>query len=432
MRRAILTAGAIIASVTLLAGCSANGGTANTDSSGPVKLTFWDWDPGMDSIVDVWNKAHPDIQVKLANPAGGDELVSKLITAHKAGNAPDITKVEYQSLPALVSNGVAADISDYTADSAKDFGKAALSQVQFEDKTYGVPQDFAPLVFFYRQDVFDSLGLKAPTTWDEYAAAAATIHAADPTKYLGTFSAGDPGWFAGLTQQAGANWWSAKGKDWTVDIKDAPSTKVADYWRGLIDQGVIKGDPFWSAQWNKEMDDGTLVGWISGAWAPAQFGGIAPNTVGKWTMTSLPAWTAGDKTTGIWGGSAISVTTDSKHPKQAAEFVNWLNTSDEALALQVEKINIFPAATSGQKLDALTKPPAFMPNQPDYYKTIADIAADARSFDIWGPNATVTFGAYKDGFAAAIQNKTSFSDVLGTMQDTTVTDMKKLGFTVNK
>ncbi len=102
--------------------------------------------------------------------------------------------------------------------------------------------------------------------------------------------------------------------------------------------------------------------------------------------------------------------------------------------LQVEKINIFPAALNGQKLDALkTPPPAFMPNQESYYADVAKIAEGARSFDLWGgPNATVTFGAYNDGFAKAITDGTSFSDVLKNMQTTTVEDMEKLGFKVAK
>lgn len=431
MRRTLTAIGASVAALALLAGCSA-GGAGEQPSDGKVTLEMWSWDPGMADIVDVWNSENPDIQVKLSDPAGGDELVSRILTAHKSGDAADIVKVEYQSLPALIANGVAADITEYVPDASKDFTPGAFAQVEFEDKTYGLPQDFAPLVFFYRQDIFEQYGLKVPTTWDEYAATARALHAADPSKYLGTFSSTDPGWFSGLTQQAGANWWSASGDTWTVDIDDEASVKVADYWQGLIGEGVVKGDPFWSPQWNKEMDDGTYAGWISGAWAPAQFGGIAPNSAGKWVMTSLPAWTAGDTTTGIWGGSATAVTTDSKHPAEAAKFIDWFNTSDEALALQVEKINIFPAALNGQKLDALKTPPAYMPNQPSYYADVAAIAEGARSFDIWGPNATVTFGAYNDGFAKAITDGTAFSEVLKNMQTVTVDDMEKLGFSVEK
>jgi multiple sugar transport system substrate-binding protein len=79
----------------------------------------------------------------------------------------------------------------------------------------------------------------------------------------------------------------------------------------------------------------------------------------------------------------------------------------------------------------LDNAPPFMSNQPDYYKLVARVAPSAKSFDIWGPDATVTFGAYKDGFSSALQKGTTLSKALDTMQSATTSDMKKLGFKVN-
>ncbi|HEY0118817.1 MAG TPA: sugar ABC transporter substrate-binding protein [Cellulomonas sp.] len=441
-RRLMAVGGLTIAAGLVLAGCTSGSDTGapqvspSTGASadgGQVKLSFTSWDPNMDKIVDVWNKANPDIQVELVSPSeSGDELVTKWIAQNKAGTNPDVVKVEYQNLPNLIANGVIVPLDQYVPDLASKYDAASIAQVKFQDKVYGAPQDFAPLVFFYRQDVFDKLGLKAPATWDEYAADAKKIHDANPSQFIGTISSADPGWFAGLAQQAGGNWWSTSGDSWQVNINDAGSKKVADFWTTLYQQGVVEGTPFWSTDWNAQMDNGTLVGWVSAAWAPAQLPNIAADTAGKWTAAPLPAWTPGDTTTGVWGGSAVAVSSNSKHPAQAAKFVEWLNTSDEALKMQISTINVYPAATAGRSLPELDQPPAFMKNQPDYYKLIGQIAPHARSFDIWGPNAAVTFGAYRDGFAGALQNKTALSAALDTMQSTTVTDMTKRGFNVAK
>ena len=384
----------------------------------------------MDQIVKDWNQANPNIQIKLDNPAGGDELMARVLTAHKAGNAPDILKVEYQALPSMIANGVAADITQYVPDASSKFTQGAFASVSFEGKTYGLPQDFAPLVFFYRADILKKYKIDVPTTWDEYAQAARALHKANPKLYLGNFSNQDAGWFTGLTQQAGAQWWAVDGETWKVSINDDASKKVADFWGGLVNDGVISGEPNWSTQWNKEMDNGTIAGWVSGAWAPAQFGGIAPNTAGKWTMTNAPAWTAGDTTTGVWGGSATIVTTDSAHPAQAAQFINWFDGTDEGWKEQIAKINIFPSLVSAQSLPDLGTPPPFMKNQATYYADVAKIAQNAHSFQIWGPNATVTFTAYTNGFKKAITDKSSFSAVLDDMQSQTVSDMQKQGFQV--
>jgi multiple sugar transport system substrate-binding protein len=326
---------------------------------------------------------------------------------------------------------VVGDITAYTKDAVTKFDDATLKATRFEGKVYGIPQDFAPLMLFYRTDVFKKYGLSVPKTWDEYAQEAAELHKKAPKVFMTNFDAGDPGWFTGLVQQAGADWWTASGTSWHVNINGPESKRVADYWQGLVGDGVVQKNPSFSPEWNKQMNDGSLATWISGAWAPAQLGGIAPSTKGKWAAAPLPAWTAGDATTGIWGGSATTVTTDSKHPAEAAQFASWLNTDDAAVTAQIQNINIYPAATAGRPLPVLKDAPPFFPNQPDFYDVVKQVAPSARGFSIWGPDVTVAFSGYTDAFGAALQSGGSFGAALDTMQNASVADMKKLGFTLN-
>jgi len=431
------TTGLLIAAALTLTACSNNDDTASRSGGGSsssaekITLQYVNWDGGMDKVVDEWNKLNPNIQVKLSKPSGtGYTLYNKLITNNKAGTNPDITEVEYQALPALIANQVVVPIDDYVKDLASKYDKAALSQVQFEGKTYGVPQNVCPMVFFYRKDIFAQLGVQPPKTWDEYATAAAAIHKADPKKYIGNFTAADPGWFAGLAQQAGANWWKADGETWSVSINDPASKKVADYWDGLIKKGLVSPQPNWSAGWNTDMNNGTLVGWVGAQWGPNQLPSIAKDTAGKWAAVPLPAWTAGDATVGIWGGETEAVTANSKHPAEAAKFVEWMNSSEAGMTSLIKNVQAFPASPQGQQLPALKSPPPFMSTQPDYNALMATVSKGVRTFDIWGPNANVTFDSYSNAFGAALQKKTALSAALDTMQTATVSDMKKLGFQV--
>jgi multiple sugar transport system substrate-binding protein len=422
---------AAIAAATLTA-CSSGSSTPDA-ATGPVNLTFVNWDGGMQAPVDQWNKENPKIQIKLIKPSGtGYTLYNKLITNNKAGTNPDITEVEYQALPALIANKVVVPIGDDVGDALSKYPKSSLQQVSFAGKVYGVPQNVCPMMFFYRKDIWDKFGLTAPKTWDEYAADAAIIKKKDPSKSIGNFSAADAGWFAGLAQQAGANWWTTKGDDWTVGINDAASKKVADFWGNLTSKGLVDPNPNWSAQWNTNMNNGTLIGWVSAQWAPNQLPSISKEGQGKWVAAPLPQWSASDNTVGIWGGEAEAVTANSKHPKEAAKFVAWLNSSDAGITSLVKNVQVYPAATSGQALSVLDTPPAYMSNQPDYNTLVKGQAADARSFEIWGPNANVTFDSYSNEFAAALQNKTSLSAALDGVQKATVDDMKKLGFKVTQ
>lgn len=432
-RRSIL-AGALGLGLTgTLAACGGSDGDSG-ESDGPVKLTYWSWAPNMDKVAAIWNKKNPDITVTVSKQASGGEIVSKLITAKKAGNAPDLIQVEYQSLPTLVSNDVLADISKYAGDAKSAFSDGLWSMVTLgSDAVYALPQDSGPLMFYYREDLFEKHGLTVPKTWDEFAKTARAARKALPDAHLTTFSSNDPGLFAGLAQQAGAKWWTvdAKGK-WTVGIDDDATRKVADFWGGLVQEGVVDNQPMYTPAWNNALNKGTHLAWVSAVWAPGVLVSSAPDTKGKWRMAPLPQWTAGENVTGSWGGSSTGVSTDSKHAEAAAKFAHWLNTDPEALAALVKEAGIYPAATAGQSGDVLATP-GFFPNQKDFYDTAAGISATTAA-SAWGPNVQTAYGAFNDGFGKATKAKSrsQFLSALDTMQSKTFTDMKKQGFEVTE
>jgi multiple sugar transport system substrate-binding protein len=443
-RPGLAAAGALAAAGLTLAACSSGSSSTAASSTATssaasstagqgqvVHLTITDWDNGMPAVVAAWNSAHPDIQVQLIKPSGtGYTLYNKLITDNRAGTNPDISEIEYQALPEMITNHVAISLNKYLPNLSQTYSPAIMSLVQFQGQAYGVPQNICPMVFFYRKDVFAKLGLSAPTTWAQYAADAAKIHKANPKEYLGNFDAADPEWFAGLAQQAGANWWTASGNTWQVGINDAATQQVASYWQGLVNSKVISPEPSWSPQWLTDMNKGNLVGWVSAQWAPNQFPSIAPSTAGQWVAAPLPAWTAGSKAVGTWGGEAEVVTSSSKHPQQAAEFISWMNSSQEGLNLLIKNVAVFPAATFARSSSALLTPPTFMSDQPGYNALMASVSKSVRGFQIWGPDASVTFSSYSDAFASALQNHTTFANALSTVQNATVSDMKNAGFQV--
>ncbi|MGW6645732.1 sugar ABC transporter substrate-binding protein [Streptomyces sp. A244] len=430
-RRLVTTAVAIALGATTLAACGSD--SADDTESGPASLTYWTWTPGMDKVVDLWNKGpgkKDRITVTVKKQASGDTLVTKILTAHKAGKAPDLVQAEYQALPTLVSNDALADISKNVGGAEGKFADGVWQQTTLgTDAVYAVPQDIGPMMFYYREDLFKEYGLTVPTTWDQFAETARKLKKAAPEKDLTTFSANDSGLFAGLAQQAGAKWWTTSGDRWKVSINDAATQKVAEFWGGLVKEGAIDNQPMYTPAWNKALNTGKQIAWVSAVWAPGTLTTAAPDTKGKWAMAPLPQWSASDNSTGSWGGSSTAVTTDSEHRAAAAKFAAWLNTDSAALNALAKESGIYPAATNAQTSGAFLKPPAYFANQADFYTKAADIA-ETTAPSAWGPNVNVAYTTFKDAFGAAAKSKSDFGAALDEMQADTVADMKKQGFEV--
>src|SRR5690606_19941864 len=172
---------------------------------------------------------------------------------------------------------------------------------------------------------------------------------------------------------------------------------------GLVEEGVINNKPMYTPEWNAALNNGTEVGWLSAVWAPGVLAGNAADTAGKWKMAPMPQWDASKPATGNWGGSATAVTSQSKHPEQAAQFVTWLNSSQEAVNTLVAEAGIYPANIPAQA-EALSSPPEFFSDQADFYTIAGETAQTAGSFT-YGPNVNVAYSAYNDEFAKAAETK---------------------------
>ncbi|HEY5880780.1 MAG TPA: extracellular solute-binding protein [Nakamurella sp.] len=213
---------------------------------------------------------------------GGTDSSAKLLTA--APRRRGAGRREYQTLPSLIVGDVATDIAQYVGDETRRaFTDSTWGLTTFNDAIYGVPQDVGPMALIYNQARFAELGITVPTTWAEFATAAEQVRKADPSTYIGTFSPEVFGFFAGMSQQAGAKWWEVDGETWTAGILDEASGSVAAYWQDLVDRE-------------------------------------AP----------LPQWTPGDKADAHQCGSGVVVSRWSprpaEHPHEAAEFAAWINS----------------------------------------------------------------------------------------------------------
>ncbi|HAT46839.1 MAG TPA: sugar ABC transporter substrate-binding protein, partial [Ktedonobacter sp.] len=259
MRR--FASGFAIVSVALLiivplAACG-GGSSSGSTSSGPVNLTYWSWIPGMDKQVALFNQTHPNIHITWSNVGSGTIEYNKLFTAIKANNEPDVSQVEFQTLPQFETTGALVDLSKYGANAVKNqFPTWMWNQVSLSNAIYAIPQDGGPMVLYYRADLFQKYHLPVPTTWAQYADDAAKLHAANPSSYITDFPPRQPGQFVGYVWQDGGSMFSISGQSWKVSINNPQALQVASYWQDLIDKKLVKTDPDFDNAWYNDLQTG--------------------------------------------------------------------------------------------------------------------------------------------------------------------------------
>ncbi|KNE82254.1 MULTISPECIES: ABC transporter substrate-binding protein [Streptomyces] len=446
LRRAL--AALAVLPVLATAACGGSGDTGGSaagepaaceKSEGKVKLSYWSWIPGVDKAVAEWNRQNPDIQVTVkSTPAGNAGTYQNMSNALKAGNAPDLGQIEYDSLASFRLQEGLTDIAACAGVKEAEAGFAdwTWSQVTFgaggEDGVWAVPQDTGPMALFYRKDLFEKHDIAVPETWQEYYEAAKKLKKADPKAYMTHFSQTDPNWFTGLLWQKGANLFAQDGDTWKVGIDSPAAGEVADYWQKMIDEKLVATNlqgfsPALYKAWNK----GEVATWVSAAWGYSTIRDNAKATAGKWGVAPMPQWSAGDKKAGNWGGSTTAVLGKSKHPYEAAKFALWLNTDPKALEILNREGGLYPAATEGLKLDALQQPVEFYGGQ-KIFDTFAGAAGDVNTDWTFGPTMTDTYRFMGDGIAGALSGKGTLRDALKEADAKTVESLEKQSLDVGE
>lgn len=358
-RTAMALGAAAIASALLLTGCSASAPKAAAPTTvsqsaidkamdTPTTITFWTSVPDIQTEVDLFEKAYPKVTVKVVNVGNGADYYTKLRSAIAAkSGAPDVAQIEYHHIPSFVLGDNLLDLAPYGAEKIKgDYVDYAWKLVERGNAVYGIPQDSGPLGLLYRNDILSANGIKPPTTWNDFATAAQTVHKANPKQYLTNVSSSNASAFLGLFQQAGANPFAYDGaKTVNVNLTSAEGTKVVDYWSKLISSGAVSTDPDFTDTWYQGLASGKYASWVSAAWGPVFLQGTAADTSGKWRASELPQWTAGDHASGNVGGSADVVLKSTKNPIASAIFTQWLNHDSSSTVAFATKQFLFPTTT---------------------------------------------------------------------------------------
>jgi multiple sugar transport system substrate-binding protein len=284
-------------------------------------------------------KEHPNIKITYETSNWPDHW-TKMATQAAGGNLPDIMQHDYARLEEWVSRGMIAPLDEFVEAGILDFSnveEANLAGGKIDGKLYAINLGTNSMCWVLDVDAFEKAGIPLPPqnwTWDDFEKIALEFKEKLGIWGLGNGVSNEQIWKV-IYLSRGEWAYSDDGKDLgytddqpfidhlarVVRLQEAGAipdraTEVAEYdGQGVESQPIVPGKAAMGFMWSNQ---------IVAVWTAA---GEDRNFV----MTHVPRGTADGKATNyVKPSQFFSITSQAKHPKEAAMFMDYFTNSVEA------------------------------------------------------------------------------------------------------
>lgn len=261
-----------------------------------------------------------------------------------------------------------------------------------------------PLVF-YNKAIFEEVGVKVPTTWDEFLAVSQALKDAG---YAPMQMCAAEQWCAsfpavGLVSQnvfGDDPEWMLKRKAGEVSFSDPEFVAAMQMFKDLVDLGYIDeaalGTDFATA--NQAFYDGGVPMYMQGSW----FIGYPPDDMGFEMGAFLLPRPDGKQIASIYVGGGTRMSAVSKHPEELRMFAELFEMHPAVMTAIIQNDALFPMM-KGYSIDDYDVDMSDL-----YYDTYNNIVANDDFPKVpaftWANNDYDPIPGWKDEFYATIQN----------------------------
>lgn len=309
-------------------------------------ITAWGWDtpefnrPILDYIQEAAGVTVNDVTY----PSSG--VLENVTVAAAAGvGLPDVFKRGSTDIPALVEMGAIMDITDLVAPYRDLLPEVAWEMVTYQDRIWGVPANSPAGGVFWRYSAAQEYGVD-PTqveTWADFIAAGETIAEASggAASIFQLPPTGLPLEILWSIQQG--NRAEIIGADDTVKIgPDAPEwLETLALWRTVREAGVGVEMDAWTEPWYQGIRDGSIVAFPIGTWFVETIKQQAPDSLGEWYYTPMPANEEGGSRYPDFGSATAFISSTTQFPEAGMEWVKaWTMDPHGTIEIGLKELGI--------------------------------------------------------------------------------------------
>jgi len=342
----------LVLGIVMAATAFSAAGVAPVSAQAKVTLVLGSWRTedvdGYGKILAIFNKENPNIEVKFS-PTLNTEYDAQLKTALQGGQGPDLITCRPYDISLLnYQAGFLTNVKDLPGLSHyTDVAKGAWA-TDNGDAQYCVPMGGVIHGFIYNQDIFDKVGVKAPTTESEFFAVLDKIKAAGITPLDITTK---DSWTTPTMgfENIGVNFWDGEngrkglisGKAKVTDPSFVAALTSLAKWQAYMPDGQ---ESIGYADAQQIFPLGKAAIYPSGSWEIPLFESQA-----TFKMAAFKPYIQDNQDPkSCWIDDhvdiAIGANAKSAHPDEVKTFLNWLTTQEFAQAFADNQPGFFPLA----------------------------------------------------------------------------------------
>ena len=329
----------------------------------------------MRKLFDNYEKQNPGVKIEIETGGATSELqrqyLSTVLNAKDA--AIDIYMIDIINPMQYARAGWLEPLNGYLGSEASTIMNTYLPAYGaanvVDGKIVALPAFADAQFLYYRKDLFDKYGVKAPGTWDELAAGLKKVLDGEKNGAMnGVATTGAA--IEGAVCTFLKPYWS-QGKEFNdasgrMTLDKTAAQKGLEMWLSLVDRGVMQKNigEVRPADMVNAFKAGNLVAMVNWGFAWDQLQSQADSTVkGKVGVLPLPAMTGGKSATCI-GGWQWAVSAFSKNKATSAKLVRYMSSPESAKFLAIEGSLLPVFAQTYTDADVLKKLPHYRDSLP--------------------------------------------------------------------
>ncbi|MFA6952864.1 MAG: sugar ABC transporter substrate-binding protein [Candidatus Methanomethylophilaceae archaeon] len=316
-----------------------------------IKFVHWNGSPSDEAawnvVLEKFRKDHPEIELKVeAFPSSS--YVQQLDTMIAGNQWPDVMRYTYQRLGKFKEANLMLDITPYISKvSVDDLVPAYRQALTSNGKLVGMPHHTDTIALFYNKDMFEKSNIRIPQnaddgwSWDELKEYSRILKRDNNLNYT----------FAGIWENRSGyrylpfvymNGGTLFNEDGTrITIDEPKALEALQLYADLRAENLVANTPFTQTAQNNMLFVAKKLAFVfAGSWHCSY---MEENMPGNWGVTYMPQ--VNGKTTSDMGGNGLFAYKNTKYPKAAAIFIDYL-TNPENMKLFCETGNFLPVRQS--------------------------------------------------------------------------------------